>query len=218
MLRAIRSILKFKASHSTVPFLCPSPNLIGSLNSCGADGVKASSCHRPRHHHPHLPAAAANAEAGKRGTRGGTSQPLSDGRGGDWQLPSGGVQGRGREGGLWRAPGAGFVPAPGWAGLAPPVPRAGLARRGGVLRTGPRGLAGVSKVTLRCAAAAAAAGARSPLRLGLRPGSGSRRPGGALALTKQHPDISKAPPGGGAGRSQPAFPRRSAQQLAAPVV
>lgn len=48
------------------------------------------------------------------------------------------------------------VPSPaGWVGRRPPP--------------GPQGLAGVSKVTLRCAAAAAAARARSPPRLPLRP-------------------------------------------------
>lgn len=94
--------------------------------------------------------------------------------------------------------------------------RAGLAGPGGALRTGPRGLAGVSKVTLRCASAAVAAGARSSPGLWLRSGSGSSRPGAAPALTTQHPDTHQDPLPRGPGRSPPAFPRRSVQQLPLP--
>lgn len=72
-----------------------------------------------------------------------------------------------------------------------------LAGRGGALPPGPRGLAGVSKVTLWCAAVAAAAGARLPPGLRLGSGSGSSRPGSAPARTTQHPDTHQGPPGRG---------------------
>lgn len=129
--------------------------------------------------------------------------------GGDWQLPSSrvpGAAGRGGRSGLLLAPrtprltpGAVFVPTRGLGRLAPSLPRAGLAGRGGALPApGPRGPASVSKVTLRCLAEAAAAGAISPPRLPLRSGSGSRsgssRPGGTPERTTQHPDTHRGPP------------------------
>lgn len=49
-------------------------------------------------------------------------------------------------------------------------------------------------MTLRCATAAANAGARSPPRLLLRSGSGSSRPGGAPTSTTQHPDAHREHP------------------------
>lgn len=153
------------------------------------------------------------------------SQQLIDGRGGDWQLPRSGVRGTWCRGGLWRAPhspglgpGHGSCPPPAGPGSLLPCPSR-LARRGGALPPpppGPRGLAGVSKVTLWCAAVAAAAGARAQPGLRLGSGSGSSRPGSAPARTTQHPDTQQGPPG--RGRIPASLPRRVAGQIAAPVV
>lgn len=71
------------------------------------------------------------------------------------------------------------VPSPaGWVGRRPPP--------------GPQGLAGVSKVTLRCAAAAAAARARSPPRLPLRPPWRRLQPSGGRP--REHGAAPRHPP------------------------
>ena len=147
----------------------------------------------------------------------GISQPLSDGRGGDWPLPSCRVQGRGRRGGLWRAPRAGFVPAAGWAGLAPPVPEPGWLGGAAPSPPDPRA-AGVSKVTLRCAAAAVAAGARSPPGLGLRSGSGFSRPGGRPSAHHAAPRHPPRPPPEGPWKIPAGLSETQRPAAAAPVV
>lgn len=112
--------------------------------------------------------------------------------------------GKGLRGGLWRAPhtsGLGrrqdSCPLPIGPGWLLPCPESGwLGWAGRRHPSGPRGLLGVSKVTLRCEATAAAAGALWPPLLRLCSGSGSSRPGSAPARSTQHPTPTKdIPPG-----------------------